>query len=106
MTDVADSRLSAGAYAPGGAPRVTPADIEATIVSESYSVVQSLTVCVLGLKNGTLITGESACVYPENFDAEIGRKIARERAVNKIWALEGYLLAQRRYEDALRYAGN
>jgi hypothetical protein len=106
MTETADSRLSAGAFAPGAAPRVSMADIEATIVSESFSVIKTLTVCVLELRNGTLITGESACVYAENFDAEIGRKIAREKAVNKIWALEGYLLAQRRYEDALRYAGN
>lgn len=53
-----------------------------------------LTFCVLVLKNGFTVTGESACASPENFDAEIGRKIARQNAVNKIWMLEGYLLKE------------
>ena len=39
-----------------------------------------------------LTSGHSACVCPENFNAEIGRKIARENAVNKIWPLMGYEL--------------
>ena len=51
-----------------------------------------LTFCVLVLKNGFTVTGESACASPENFDAEIGRKIARSNAVNKIWPLMGYAL--------------
>lgn len=106
MTEQADSRLSAGEYAPGQAPRLTPEEIEETIVKAEYVTFDTLTVCVLTLKNGTKITGESACVYPENFDEELGRKIARGKAVGKIWSLEGYLLAQRRHEDAIRYAGN
>jgi hypothetical protein len=57
-----------------------------------------LTFCVLVLRNGFTATGESACVSPENFDAETGRKIARANAVQKIWPLEGYLLKQRLYE--------
>lgn len=57
-----------------------------------------LTFCVLVMKNGFTVTGESACASPENFDAEIGRKIARQNAVNKIWLLEGYLLKQRLFE--------
>ena len=51
-----------------------------------------LTFCVLVLRNGFTITGESACASPENFDAEIGRKIARENAVTKVWPLMGYEL--------------
>lgn len=51
-----------------------------------------LTLCVLVLKNGYVVTGESACASPDNFNAEIGRKIARDNARNKIWALEGYVL--------------
>jgi hypothetical protein len=54
-----------------------------------------LTFCVLVLKNGFTVTGESACASPENFNAELGRKIARQHAVNKIWQLEGYLLRER-----------
>lgn len=51
-----------------------------------------LTFCVLVLKNGFTVTGESACASPENFDAELGRKIARQNAVAKIWPLMGYEL--------------
>lgn len=53
-----------------------------------------LTFCVLVLANGFTVTGESACVSADNFNAEIGCQIARENAVNKIWMLEGYLLKQ------------
>jgi hypothetical protein len=56
------------------------------------SSLSLLTFCVLVLKNGFTVTGESACASPENFDAEIGRKIARTDAVNKIWPLMGYEL--------------
>lgn len=59
-----------------------------------------LTFCVLVLRNGFTVTGESACASPENFDAEIGRKIARQNAVAKIWPLEGYLLKQRLHDNA------
>lgn len=56
------------------------------------SALKLLTFCVLVLKNGFTVTGESACASPENFDAELGRKIARANAVNKIWPLMGYAL--------------
>lgn len=76
------------------APRITPDDIDATIVSEQYHVFPNttLTVCALTLRNGFQVVGESACASPENFNADIGRKIARDNARNKIWALEGYRL--------------
>lgn len=79
------------------APRLTPADIEATVKSEAFHVFPDtqLTVCCLTLKNGFTVTGESACASPENFDAEIGQRIARAVAKQKIWALEGYLLKER-----------
>jgi hypothetical protein len=98
------------------APRVTPGDIEANIASEHYftawegvhghsgnesarlpvtSPLPLLTFCVLVLRNGFTVTGESACASPENFDAEIGRKVARQNAVQKIWPLMGYELKQR-----------
>lgn len=51
-----------------------------------------LTFCVLVLRNGFTVTGESACASPENFDAEIGQKVARQNAVQKIWPLMGYEL--------------
>ena len=102
------------------APRVTPEHIASLIRSEVYftgtdgsqsygahikseyvegerilAPLDLLTFCVLVLRNGFTVTGESACASPENFDPEIGRKIARENAVNKIWMLEGYLLKQK-----------
>lgn len=106
------------------APRITPADIEANIASEHYftaadgvrgddwdkylnseaclderSPLNLLTFCVLVLRNGFTVTGESACASPENFDAELGRKIARQNAVNKIWPLMGYELKQRLHDS-------
>lgn len=79
------------------APRLTPALIDEAIRSEDYHVFPgtTLTVCALTLRNGYIVTGESAAASPENFDREIGRKIARENARNKIWGLEGYLLRER-----------
>lgn len=79
------------------APRLTPALIDGAIASEQYHVFDGsqLTVCCLTLANGFTVTGESACASPENFDAEIGKRVSREKAREKIWALEGYLLKQR-----------
>jgi len=97
------------------APRVTPADIEAEIASEFYFTATQalvgetrgpewqatpreldlLTFCVIVLRNGFTVTGESACASPENFDAEIGRKIARQNAVGKVWPLLGFRLRDR-----------
>lgn len=79
------------------APRLNPEMIDATIVSEQYHVFPNttLTVCALTLRNGFIVVGESAAASPENFNQEIGRKIARDNARNKIWALEGYLLREK-----------
>jgi hypothetical protein len=84
------------------APRVTPKAVDDAIVGEDYHVFggTQVTVCVLRLRNGFTVTGEGACVSPENFDAKLGRDIARTQARDKIWALEGYLLRQRLYEQA------
>lgn len=85
------------------APRLTPEQIDGTIVSEQYHVFEgtTLTVCVLTLRNGYTVTGESAAVSRDNFDEEIGRKIARENARNKIWQLEGYLLRDKLYSKEM-----
>lgn len=79
------------------APRLTPALIDETITGEDYHVFPgtTLTVCALRLRNGFVVTGESAAASLENFDQAIGRKIARDNARQKIWALEGYLLRER-----------
>lgn len=77
-------------------PTVTMDLIKSKIVKEQFHVFDGtqLTVCVLTLENGFNVTGESACVSPENFNKEIGEKIAKDNAVNKIWSLEGYLLKE------------
>lgn len=76
------------------APRITPQDLDDLIMSDAFYVFPgtTMTVCALTLKNGYVVTGESAAASPENFDEQIGRKIARENARNKIWGLEGYRL--------------
>lgn len=112
------------------APRVTPDDIQAAIKEERYFTawegaqlaywkdsdpdnpkpiegepdrngpLSLLTFCVLVLKNGFTVTGESACASPENFDAGVGRDVARQNAVNKIWPLLGYQLKENLYNLA------
>lgn len=105
------------------APRITLNDIEANIISEHYFTAKAgaasgdednvniwhdaedygkekiplslLTFCVLVLCNGFTVTGESACVSPENYDVDIGHKVARQNAVNKIWPLMGYALKEK-----------
>jgi len=110
---MSDQAIEQGIQAKGKtAARVTPADIDANIASEHYFTATEalvgatrgpewqatpkeldlLTFCVLVLRNGFTVTGESACASPENFDAEIGQKIAKANAVQKIWPLMGYEL--------------
>lgn len=110
------------------APRVTLADLDANIVAEHYFTASDgvlgaiyaasedgdigdagapvslslLTFCVLVLRNGFTVTGESACASPENFNAELGRKIARENAINKVWPLMGYALKERLHAEQTR----
>lgn len=77
-------------------PRIAPSDIDAKITHTQYYVFPgtTVTVCALTLINGYVVTGMSASVSPENFDAEIGQSVARAEARDKIWELEGYLLKQ------------
>lgn len=79
------------------APRLSPEKIDATIADEAYYVFPgtTLTVCCLTLRNGYTVVGESAAASPANFDEELGRKIARQHARDKIWALEGYALREK-----------
>jgi len=93
-----EAKIEAEIQAKGlNAPRLNPQMIDDAIISEQYHVFPgtTMTVCALTLRNGYIVTGESAAASPENFDREIGRRIARDNARNKIWALEGYLLRER-----------
>lgn len=85
------------------APRVTPERIEEVIVAEDYHVFPgtTVTVCLLTLANGYGVVGSSACASPENFDEELGKKIARGNARDQIWALEGYALCNKLSESII-----
>lgn len=102
------------------APRITPADVEANILEAHYCTAYEaaeaaqfhramggtgpmdppkphpalalFTICTLVLKNGFVVTGESACASPENFNAELGQRLARAKAIDKVWPLMGYEL--------------
>ena len=79
-------------------PKVTKDSIEAKIAKVDYLVLpdSTVTLCNITLKNGYSVRGESACVDPRNFNVEIGKGLAYKQAFDKLWPLEGYLLAESR----------
>jgi hypothetical protein len=82
------------------APRVRPQDLDDAIdphVAVQYHVFpgSNTTVCLLTMKNGFTVVGESSCVDPTNFDEEIGREVAYKDARNKLWPLLGFALRER-----------
>ncbi|WP_347137537.1 Gp49 family protein [Paracoccus sp. SSK6] len=82
--------------------RVTLDSMIAKIDGEEYiqpDLMPHLTICVVKLKNGFSLVGKSAPADPENFDAELGRKFAREDAIRQMWPLEGYALRERMAEE-------
>lgn len=86
------------------APRVTPGDIESLMAQVEYQshVIQGTTTTVvaaiLPMANGsfTLAIGQSSTASKENFDADVGYKIALKNAADlarkQLWTLEGYHL--------------
>lgn len=87
------------------APRVTPTDLDKEIAaiytfsadaaaspSPIHESLRLLTIAVVVMRNGFTVVGKSACASPENFDAEIGAKIAIADAKMQIWPLMGYAL--------------
>lgn len=82
------------------APRLTPQLIDSKIAHKSFhKITDVLTVCVLTLQNGYVVAGKAACASPENYNKEISEKIAFNNARDEIWALEGYLLKQKLFEE-------
>ena len=73
-------------------PKVSLADCKEQVVKETFFVEDTLTICVLTLKNGFKVTGESAAASPENYNQEVGEALSRQRAVEKIWPLLGFVL--------------
>lgn len=88
-----------------GVPILTPNYIESCVVNEDYKVSDgtTFTVCTLRLRNGISVVGTSGKAVINGYSEELGRKYARENAVEKIWELEGYLLKQKLWEDTVKY---
>jgi len=76
---------------------ITPEEIDAVIIREDYYQFPGtmVTVCILELRNGAIVVGDSSTASPEELDPDVGRKLSRVNARGKIWALEGYLLREK-----------
>lgn len=98
---------------PTDAPRVTPEHLASLIACEYYlngatatmgcpqhPSLALLTICILVTRTGFTLIGHSACVSPERYDAQIGQKVARQKAMDQLWALEGYLLMHQQHAAA------
>lgn len=72
--------------------KLTPEYLESLVQDETYTRPGNgtLTICVLTMSGGSQVTGESNVISPQNFDADLGRKYAREKAISRLWELEGY----------------
>jgi len=83
-------------------PKVTKEGIEKRVTKVDYMVLpnSTVTICNLTLENGFSVRGEAACVDPRNFDLVIGQQLAHRDAFSKVWQLEGYLLAERRWMES------
>lgn len=84
--------------------KVTQDDIKVLIEKVEYYVFPETTVttCLISLTNGTKLLGVNyGRILPEEQDWEMGKQEAYKDAFNKIWELEGYLVRQGLYEDAL-----
>lgn len=79
--------------------KVTKAQIEARIRNVSFEQFHgTVTLCSIMLDNGFSVRGETACVDPLNYDAEIGEHLSYERAFAALWPLFGFVLAEARFQ--------
>lgn len=80
---------------------LTQNDIDTKIKDAKFTILEDgrTTICNLYLENGFTVRGESSCVSKDNFNKDIGEQIALENAKNKVWELEGYLLAEDIYRS-------
>jgi hypothetical protein len=84
--------------------KLTKEYIESLVVSTKYFYTDKVTICVLTPKNGFEITAYSGTIDPENFDKEIGEKIAYNNAINILWGHEGYLATENNYMESISKA--
>lgn len=81
------------------APKVTKESIEAAINQVSYLHHDTLTVCIINMKNGFMQIGKAAPASAANFDPAIGERYAYEDAFRGLWQLEGYSLCQKLFDN-------
>lgn len=82
-------------------PKVTEQSITRKISDVTFTLLPgtTTTICNITMENGFSVRGESACVDPRNFNSEIGNSLAYKDAFRKLWAFEGYLLAEDRNRE-------
>lgn len=59
-----------------------------------------MTLCFILMKNGFISVGDSTPASPENFNPDLGRKLAYDQALRKLWPILGYELRTRLMRDA------
>lgn len=82
---------------------VTIEEVKAAVRKKDFTVLQDgrTTICLLTLDNGFTVRGESSCVDKRNFDQEMGEKISYENALDQVWMLLGFRLAERLHQAKL-----
>ena len=96
ITDLITNDKLEGLLAASPADRVTPEYMKSRITSTDFTRIgETVTHCRIVLDNGFGISGESACVNPENYNQQIGEKIAYDNAFRQLWPLFGFLLAEK-----------
>ena len=88
---------------PNDPPKKTAVDItsmSSKIKEVIYTTApdSTLTICLLYMKNGYVVIGKSACVDASKYNEALGEKYAYEDAINNLWPLEGYLMAEKLME--------
>lgn len=84
------------------APRVHQSDVDAAVLRSEYTLLPDgrTTICLITMRNGFTVRGESSCVFVENYRKDIGERVAREDAYGKVWAFLGFALAEKRHVEA------
>lgn len=103
------------------APRVSEADVLAAIADTRFFTASEgvqgsyeggldpaeypsiplglFTICIITLKNGFVCMGHSACAAPENYNKEMGEKIALRNATSEAWGHMGYALRDKLFNE-------
>jgi len=77
------------------APMVTKESIEAKIADIQYIYHAHLIICIITMKNGFMVNGQSAPADMRNYDTNVTKTYAYENAFKQLWVLEGYLLREK-----------